>query len=406
MIVRPPTVGPPELKRELMEEAHEWRARAREFAHELVRPVGQVLDRMDSQAAVAPGSPVFDFMAQAQREGFTRLTDSHELGGLGLSRVSEYLVLEELATADAGLAAALIAAPLPFRWARAVGGQQLIDDLARPYFSLERTDWSGCCAAGGPTSRLRATRSGDGWVIGGSTSPWVTAAATATHAVLACAVDDGVRYTHGLAVIPLDRDGVARGAPLDLLGLRTQSRARLALQGVRLSSDELLLSPRPQLNLVGAARAMAHVATAIVAVGIGRAAYEGTLRLAREHEEDGRALVEHPDVRRRLLRMFTLLDAARSLTRAVHLYTASRVDAREGCSIQHAAAAHAFATEGALEIVDTAMSLCRGRGDEGGRVQYLDGSTFHPEKLLRDAQTYKVSRPAGATPAPLAAVHH
>jgi alkylation response protein AidB-like acyl-CoA dehydrogenase len=389
-----------------MEEVQEWRLRAREFADELVRPVGQVLDRMQSGDSVAPGSPVFDFLAQAHREGFTRLTDSHELGGLGLSRVTEYFVLEEIATADAGLAAVLIAAPLPFRWAQEAGGERLIEGLSRPYFSLERTDWSGCCAAGGPASRLRATRAGDGWLLAGNTSPRVTGAATATHALLACAVDDGVRYTHGMAVIPLARPGVTRGAPLDLLGLRTQSRTRLVLDGVRLSSHELLLSPRPQLNLVGAARAMAHVATAIVAVGIGRAAYEGTLRLAREQVQDDRPLVDHPDTRRRLLRMFTLLDAARSLTRAVHLYTAGRLDAREGCSIQHAAAAHAFATEAAFEIVDAAMDLCGPRAEAGGGVQYLDGSTFHPEKLLRDAQTYKVARPAGARPAPLAAAYH
>jgi alkylation response protein AidB-like acyl-CoA dehydrogenase len=355
---------------------------------------------MESQAAVAPGSPVFDFLAQAHREGFTRLTHPPASGGIGLSRTAEYVVLEELAAADAGLAAVLIAAPLPFRWAEAVGGQSLVEQVATPYFSPERTDWSGCSSVDRSGSRVRATRDGDGWLLAGSTSGWVTGAATATHALLTCSVGAG---QNGLAIVALDRPGVRRGPALDLLGLRAQGRARIVLADVRLRAHELI--PVDSTLLEGA-RALGHAAAAVVAVGIARAAYDGTVRLAHEDVFDGRVLMEHDDVRRRLMRMLILLEAARSIACAIHVETGERVDAGQAPSVQHAAAAHAFATEAAFEIVDCAMVLSGGRADASGRVEYLDGSTFYPQKLLRDAQSYKVARPVGARPAPLAAAYH
>jgi acyl-CoA dehydrogenase len=102
MIVSTRAAASLELKHELKTEARTWQVRAREFAEEVIQPLGQALDRMDAQAAVAPGSPVYDLLAQAHREGYTRLTDSPQRGGIGLSHGAEYLVLEELARADAG----------------------------------------------------------------------------------------------------------------------------------------------------------------------------------------------------------------------------------------------------------------------------------------------------------------
>jgi alkylation response protein AidB-like acyl-CoA dehydrogenase len=173
---------------------------------------------------------------------------------------------------------------------------------------------------------------------------------------------------------------------------------------VGLSSDELLIPPRAGLGLVRAASTLDHVVQAIAAVGIGRAAYEGALRLAREREYKGTLLAEHGHARRRLFRLFTLLEAARALTRAAHLQTRGESGRGDG-PLQHATAAHAFAIEAALDIVDGAMELCTGRADARGVVEYLDGSTFQLEKLLRDAQSCKVARPASGLPAPLAAAY-
>jgi alkylation response protein AidB-like acyl-CoA dehydrogenase len=382
MIVSTRAAASLELKHELRTQAHTWQTRAREFAEQVVQPLGQVLDRMDAVAAVAAGSPVYDLLAQAHREGYTRLTDSPQRGGIGLSLDAEYLVLEELATADAGLAALLILAPLPFRLAGAVSFGALARSLSLPYFRLERIDWSGCHASV-DQGTVRATRVADGWLVTGSTAP-VTGAAIATHAALGCTMEPIALGGPALAIVPLDRPGVSRGPASDQLGLRAQARAALVLDGVQLSSDELLIAPRGSVGHVRAASARDHVANAIAAVGLGRAAYEGALRSIRERFLGGCAVTEREHAERSLFRLFTLLKATRATTRAAHRHTesGSRVWAAE--SLQQAAAAHAFAADAALAIADGAADLCSPYADACGTVEYLDGSSFSPEKLLRD----------------------
>jgi alkylation response protein AidB-like acyl-CoA dehydrogenase len=205
-----------------------------------------------------------------------------------------------------------------------------------------------------------------------------------------------------LAIVPLDRPGVSRSPASDQLGLRTQARARLALDGVRLSSDELLVPPRTSAGLVGAACALGHVTNAIAAVGLGRAAYEGALRLVRERLDYG-GVTEHEQAERRLFQLFTLLEAARATTRAAHRHTWSGSQSGDCQSLRQAAAAHAFAADTAFAIVDGAIDLCSRCADARGEVEYLDGSIFRPEKLLRSARYHRVGRPAGGNPGLLAA---
>ena len=94
--------------------------------------------------------------------------------------------------------------------------------------------------------------------------------------------------------------------------------------------------------------------------------------------------------------MFTLLEATRALTRAAHLY-ACEGPGRDDGLLQHATAAHGFAIDAAQEIVDGAMALLSPRRRARGRRIPLDGSTFQPEKLLRDARCANVVRPASAS---------
>ena len=386
---------------ELKAEARVWLARAREFADEVVRPLGRALDRMDAQSAVAVDSPVRDFLVQAHREGYTRLGDSPQRGGVGLSPAAEYLVLEELAAADAGLAVLLLASPIPFRWAGAASFGPLARDISLPYFHGERRDWIGCAAVA-ERARCRAIPDSGGWLLSGHTG-WVPAGAIATHAAIACTAQAGGSVRCALAIVPLDRWGVSRSGALDELGLRTQARARLVLDRVSLAADELLVAPRASLGIVGAASALDHLVHAIAAVGIGRAAYEGALRVARERGYKGTLPADHRHARRLLFRLFTLLEAARALTRSAHLQTCGEAVRGDG-AIQQASAAHSFAIESARKIVDGAMELCTRSADARGVVEYLDGSTFQPERLLRDAQSCKFARPASESHEPLAAV--
>jgi len=382
-------------------EARVWLARAREFADEVVRPLGRVLDRMEAQSAVAADSPVRDFLVQAHREGYTRLSDSRQKGGIGLPAAAEYLVLEELAAADAGLAVLLCSSPIPFRWAGAASLGPPAREVSLPYFRGERLDWIGCAAVTERT-RFRALADSGGWLLSGRTG-WVPGAAIATHAAIACTAQAGGSVRCALAIVPLERWGVTRSSALDELGLRTEARARLVLDRVRLAGDELLVAPSASLGIVAAATVLDHLVHAIAAVGIGRAAYEGAVRVVRERVHTGTPPADNERATRLLFRLFTLHEAARALTRSAFMHT-GREAGCDNAAIQQASAAHSFSIEVARNVVDGAMELCARSADARGVVEYLDGSTFQPEKLLRDAQSCKFAPAESDSHAPLDAV--
>jgi len=373
-------------------DAHAWCSVAQEFADDVIGPVGRVLDRMDASEVTAPGSPLYDLLAQAHREGFTRLGVPRHAGGPGLTRAEEGLVVEILAAADAGLTALLLTAPAPFLWAFSAGRPGLRERLAEPYARGRRPDWIGCRALDGPAGPLRATRVPAGWRLTGLTAP-VLGGAVATHALVACVRDGPGAPAAALAVVALDRRGVWRRRAGDGSGLWGLCRASLVLDRLELRPDEVVALHE------GAGRGWgdggrADAASALVALGIGRAAYEGALRWARESLWSGGAPAAGTHARPQLSRMFVLLEATQALVRSA--YQAVEPAPGDPADRDHdARATRAFAAEAAFEVASEAMRLCGGlpRGRRG--VRFLDGSAFHPEKLLRDARTTHPTKEEG-----------
>jgi alkylation response protein AidB-like acyl-CoA dehydrogenase len=376
----------PDLDREDVVPA--WRSVAGEFAEHVVRPVGRALDPIDAREVIRPGSLLHEFLAVAYREGFTRLGMARHDGGLGLSRREECLVVEELATADAGLTALLVVAPTPFRWAAEVGRPALEARLAKPYLSGERADWIGCCALAGLAGPARATRAGDGWRLTGLTAP-ALAGAIATHALVACTVDQGGARVPALAGVALDRRGVRRRPAVGGPGLRGRCRAALELDRVQLAFDELVpVSCARSAERPGGGQAQA--ASALVAFGIGRAAYEGALRCAREAVWLGDVPSANALARPQLSRMYTLLEATQALVRSASRSTERTPGADAAAVAEQAHAASAFAAEAAFELAEDVLRLCGAIAAQGD-VPFLDGSTFDPAKLLRDARTARLT---------------
>ncbi|MEE1939101.1 acyl-CoA dehydrogenase family protein [Streptomyces sp. TRM 70361] len=397
-----------ELDLSISEKAKEWQSRARAFASECAVPIGHQLDLMSPEEAVAPGSPYFEFMARARDGGFMSLTAPPEYGGPGLTRLEEYLVLEELATGDAGLATSLFIAPLVFQYAHNSGSPRLVEELSRPYFSGERPEWSSCFAITEPNhgsdmmaahtpsltvagGDVTARKDGDGWVMDGRKAAWVSCTLTASHALVCCTLDSTGLARGGIAIVPLDHDGVTRGAPLDKLGLRSMNQAQLTFNAVRIPEDYMLVGEDAYATAMHATHAMASVSMALLAFGTGRAAYEGAVRYTRERVQGGRPLRDHQATQLRVFRMFTKLEAARAMTRAVYTYNYGMADEGGIGSLAHSCASKVFATDTAFEVCDIAVQLCGARATQREGVRLADGYVFYPEKLLRDAKSFKVA---------------
>jgi alkylation response protein AidB-like acyl-CoA dehydrogenase len=397
-----------ELNLTISDEARDWQLKARDFAREVVLPTGVKLDRMDAQDAVGDSSPIWSFLELAHREGFTKTGGPKELGGLGLTRLEEYLIFEEIATGDAGLGAVLFLAPFPYQYSYNFEAQRLIDDISRPYFSGDQPTWHGCWAItemehgsdylGAHTTELtvaggavRAQLDGDEWVISGRKSMWVSSAMTATHATLFLNIEEEGLHRGGIAIVPLDLPGVSRMPALDKHGLRALNQGQLVFDDVRIPREYMIVEPDTFVEVLHATHALANVSTALLAFGTGRAAYEGALKWTKERVQGGKPIHEHQGVRTRLFRMFSLLEASRALIRAVYLHNYGKADAGEEGSIQHSCASKVIGTEGCFEVCDIAFQLTGDRGTARDGVEFADGSRFYPEKLLRDAKSYKIA---------------
>jgi alkylation response protein AidB-like acyl-CoA dehydrogenase len=153
----------------------------------------------------------------------------------------------------------------------------------------------------------------------------------------------------------------------------------------------MLVEPDRFVDVLHATHALANVSTALLAFGTGRAAYEGALKWTKERVQGGKPIHEHQGVRTRLFRMFSVLEASRALIRAVYLHNYGKADAGEEGSIQHSCASKVIGTEACFEVCDIAFQLTGDRGTARDGVEFADGSRFYPEKLLRDAKSYKIA---------------
>lgn len=354
--------------------------RARDFARDVVAPAGRILDRLQPDELGAGRSLARALVAQAGHEGLTRVEPPGAPGRDGSRASVEALMIEELASADAALAALLVVASAPFRWAASAGPPSLVADIAAPYFSGARTDWIGCCATADGTARMRARARPGGWWLSGETSA-LAGAAIATHALVTCTIEGAPR--RGAALVALASDGVSRTSGPPATGLRGLSSAHVRFDDVPLDADRLVVTGPGRGTHVIDARAGA--ASGLVAFGVGRAAYEGALRWAREGAWAGDARAGGDHVRPRLYRMFSLLEATRAIVHAAYRAPHAGGLGEGASALEQARASCAFAVRAALEVAEAAAQLC-GTGTGTGDVVFLDGSTFDPHKLLRDAQ--------------------
>jgi alkylation response protein AidB-like acyl-CoA dehydrogenase len=365
----------------LCEEDRALREAARKFAEEVLRPTGIHLDRLPPAAVVAEGSPFFDALRQAAELGYTRLGGSAELGGLALSPLARHVVLEELAWGSIGLAGAIFLSGTHAEVALATGNTAAIGEFAAPFYACRDGSIIGCWAVTEPDhgsdtlgvmrpelvvkarGQVVARRDGDDWILSGQKSAWVSNGPVATHAMLNVQIDPDTEFDHGgVCLLPLDLPGIRRGAPLDKLGLRPLPQAELFFDDVRIPGRYLVLGIDAFGPYMDGHLTLFNAGVSILATGLARAAYELALAYTKERVQGGRPIFEHQSVRARLFRMFTLVQASRSLSRGAWLYNLSQLEAGRPGRLEHSIAAKVFTTQAALEVATLGAQLHGGVG--------------------------------------------
>jgi alkylation response protein AidB-like acyl-CoA dehydrogenase len=371
----------------LTEEEREIRDLARKFAAEVLRPAGTELDRLaDPAAVIGPESVLWKVFEQYRSLGLNTLEASEGLDPLAAARI-RYLVNEEIGWGDSGLAISLGVAGFPGMFARLAARPELVERFAAPgnreigcWAVTEPDHGSDSLAFDQPVftdPKIRAnciaTKDGDGYVIRGQKAAWVSNGSIATVATLFCTLDPSQGFKGGgVALVPLDLPGVSRGKPLDKLGQRALNQGEIFFDGVRIPATYMLVGPEAYSAIVEMVLATANAYMGTTFVGVARAALEHAIAYARERVQGGVPIFQHQNVKGKIFRMFSQVEAARSLARRVMLYNSTQPPL-----VEYSIASKTFCTQTAFEVASQALQIYGGNGL----------SREYPiEKLLRDAR--------------------
>ena len=365
----------------LGDEQREIQKAARTFAAEVLRPAGIALDRLSGCEVSAPGSPLFDVLRQASELGYTRLLGPEALGGLGLSPLTAALVLEELAWGNLGLAAVFFLAGTPAQVALLSGNSEAIEAIAVPYFRSSDGSLRGCWAITEPDhgsdtlgvmrpelvvkapGQVVARREGDGWVIRGQKSAWVSNGPIATHAMLNVHLEPAAGLDRGgVCLLSLDLPGVTHGPALEKHGARSLPQGELFFDDVHVPRWAMVVEPDAYPAYMENHLASFNAGVGVVATGLARAAFDAALAYTRERVQGGRPIAEHQSVRARLFRMFQLVQACRTLARGVWTSNLTLLETSGRMRLEHSIASKVFCTQAAHEVATLAVQLHGGNG--------------------------------------------
>jgi len=293
--------------------------------------------------------------------GLTGVFVPEEYSGGGMDTVSYCIVLEEIARAEAALAAVLsVNNSLDCYPILAFGTEAqkraYLPDLARGrklgcYCLTEPT-------AGSDAASLRATarRDGDHWVLNG-TKIFVTNGVEAE--VLLVYARTGGEGPRGISAFIAERGdpGLSVGKIEHKLGIHASSTCEIVLQDCRFPADRLLGEEGKGFTVAMATLDGGRIGIAAQALGIARAALEDAVVYAKDRRQFGRAIADFQATQWKIADMATRIQAGRLL-----MYRAAWIRDQGRRHTQEASMAKLFASETAMWAATHAVQIFGGYG--------------------------------------------
>lgn len=374
-----------DMEPDLTPEERDICATVHRFAEEVMRPVGQQLDKLaDPADVIAASSPLWGVFDKYREIGIDQLQwASADLSPAQQARL-RCIISEEMGWGDVGLSISLGVSQFPRMMALLSGKPELMERFGDPEgigcWPITEPDHGSdvvmMASADAPNLRAPncvATRDGDHYVIKGQKSAWVSNGTIATAAALFCAVDngDGVGGMGGF-VVPLDEKGVSRGKPLDKIGQRALNQGEIFFDEVRIPADYMVTPPEGFGTGGDMILSQANGGMGSTFVGVAQSAFEMGRDYAKQREQGGAPIIQHQSVKARLFKMYRRVEAARGLNRRVIVLNTIGAP-----RLEMAISSKVTSTETAFEVASDAIQLHGGNGL----------SREYPiEKVMRDAR--------------------
>ncbi len=369
----------------LTEEQLRWRAVARGFAEQVIKPDVLRRDRLLTAAERIP----WDWLRQADQLGLRTLGVPRAWGGAGADIVTMCIVGEELGAGDLGFAVILDQCwKMAHILSEAMTPEQQ-QKFIPPFVSdPEATFAIGFTEAGAGSDhqgyydapdidfRTTAVRDGDTYVING-TKRYVSNGCMARLYFIIARTNPSLSLSEGgsVFIVPSGTPGFRAGIFHEKSSQRLATNGTFHLENCRVPAENLLggegLMSRLRSEFMWGSKAEA----AATVLGVGRAAYEYALQYARQRVQGGRPIVEQQAVALMLAQMAMKLDAARAqIWKAAWLADRKQAEARVlGLLVK-------------VNASETAFEACKLAGEVLGGASIMHD---HPvEKYLRDASSF------------------
>lgn len=323
-----------------------------------------------AQAEIAPRAQEIDDKAEFPRDivekmahlGLLGLPFPEEYGGAGADYLSYVLAVEEIAAASGSMAVifnahiSLGAMPI-YLFGSEAQKQKWLVPMARG---------EGLCAfaltephSGSDSAALRtsAVKQNGAWVLNGQ-KMWITSGAVAKAMVVAAKTDPaaGARGISNF-IVPAGTSGLTTGKDEKKMGMKGSPTNQVYFQDCHIPEENLLGQLNEGFKQFMITLDSGRLTVAAMALGLGRAAYEHSLRYAKERQAFGQAIVNFQAIQFKLADMATELEAARLL-----LYKAVAMREKGERITQIASMAKLFASEVAERACSQAIQVHGGMG--------------------------------------------
>lgn len=293
--------------------------------------------------------------------GFLAINADPDLGGLGLSHLDAFLVMEEFAKVSVGVAFPIFECCAgPVRIVERLGRPSLRERVVPKVVAGEMLVAISMSEPDAGTAltdlRTRARIEGDTIVMDGS-KRWCSGAGHSEGYVVFCRFD-GTLGAKGIGAVFVDKDtpGLTFGPQEQLMGFRGVPSADMNFENVRVPREHLLVGPGGFSSLMGLFN-IERLGNATMALGVAAGALEHVTAYVQERKQFGKPIVDFQAVQIRLAEMAIRVEASRLL---IHRAAAN---AEQGLpNAREASIAKCYANEITREVTATALQLMGGYG--------------------------------------------
>lgn len=303
-----------------------------------------------------------------------------EYGGSGLDYTGFISAIEEIATADASVTLTILAHTLCANHIFYFGSEAQKKKFLPP---LIKGDEIGAWALTEPSSgsdagsmKTTAKLSGKNWILNGQKLFTTNGSRADTFVILA--KTDESRGTKGISafIVKKGDEGFKIGRKLNKLGLRGSDTVEIFIDNLKIPEENVIGEVNRGFNQTMEILDSGRIGISAMALGIARAAFEASLKYAKEREQFGHPISEFQAIQWKLSDMATKINAARLLTQKAAYLKEKGVKFTKEASM-----AKLFSSGMAMECTNNAIQIHGGYG-------YID--EYHVERYFRDAKICEI----------------